>query len=86
MKNNEFKDDIENVEKILLSFPERCRINFYDNLNTLEIKFNQDSKDSILENYNPLENIITLNDKSALCHELFHVSKQNNCYPFFLRH
>ena len=47
MKNSEFKDDIENVEKILLSFPERCRINFYDNLNTLEIKFNQDSKDSI---------------------------------------
>ena len=35
MKNSEFKDDIENVEKILLSFPERCRINFYDNLNTL---------------------------------------------------
>ena len=31
MKNSEFKDDIENVEKILLSFPERCRINFYDN-------------------------------------------------------
>ena len=60
MKNSEFKDDIENVEKILLSFPERCRINFYDNLNTLEIKFNQDSKDSILGNYNPLENIITL--------------------------
>lgn len=78
MKNSEFKDDIENVEKILLSFPERCRINFYDNLNTLEIKFNQDSKDSILGNYNPLENIITLNDKSALCHELFHVSFNNS--------
>ena len=78
MKNHEFKNEIDIVEKILLSFPERCRMNFYDNLRTLEIKFNQDSKDSILGNYNPLENIITLNEKSALCHELFHMSFNNS--------
>lgn len=78
MKNNEFKDDIDIVKKILLSFPERCRINFNENLRTLEIKFNQDSGASILGNYNPSENIITLNEKSALCHELFHMSFNNS--------
>lgn len=76
MLSIKYKEQIKNVEEVLLMFPENCRSNFNINLKTLRI--NEDnSSTNVLGNYNPLENAIILYDDSSLCHELFHMAFNN---------
>lgn len=69
------EDKIKNVEKVINTFSEECRKNFYKNIKTLKIEKVDYLKNSTATGlYNSKENKILYVNEECIEHELFHMA------------
>lgn len=69
-------EKIKNVEKVINTFPEECRKNFYENIQTLAFE-KRDYFNGATGSYIYDENKIIYVEEESIEHELFHMASSN---------